>query len=280
MNPNSRKSFEWMVYLQQRQRAMLKDRDDVLLELYKLCDNDRQVELLKDLITRFDFFDEDIYNLALFEIVKYILRLGCSIDEIAIVAFCRDHSADSSLAVLNDIKVPLSKAFGRSIKTINRFDKIVANYNKGIKHFIAVDEFIGSGHTLSNRHKEFINFRLPGATIDYCLVAGMEDAVRIAKDEGINLCVGYTMKKGISGFYSGEKLSHSLEDMCLLENKLAQSIGSLLLDDYRFGYRQSEALYSKRYANVPNNVFPIFWWKRGKQGNDRITLFDRVQDGY
>lgn len=71
MNPNSRKSFEWMVYLQQRQRAMLKDRDDVLLELYKLCDNDRQVELLKDLITRFDFFDEDIYNLALIEIVNY-----------------------------------------------------------------------------------------------------------------------------------------------------------------------------------------------------------------
>lgn len=276
-----RKEFEWVVSLQQKQKAMLKNKTDMLYELYELCETEQQRDLLKDLIVRFDCFDEDVYNLALLSMVEYISSLGYNWDETAIVAFCHNSSADSSQRLLNDIKVPLYKACNCNVVTINRFDRIERFYRRlAIKHFIAIDEFIGSGQTILNLHNDFTKKSLAGATIDYCLIAGMEDAIINARANGLNVKVEYSMKKGISAYYSGESLKDRIQDMTFLEDKLASQVGDLLLSDYHLGYRQSEALYSKLYANVPNNVFPIFWWKRYKKGTSRMTIFDRVQDGY
>ena len=44
--------------------------------------------------------------------------------------------------------------------------------------------------------------------------------------------------------------------------------------------RESEALFCRKSKNVPNNVFPIFWWKRYADNSDRKTLFIRSQSGY
>ncbi len=277
----SRKEFEWVVSLQQKQRAMLKDKSDMLFELYELCDTEQQKDLLRDLIIRFNCFDEEIYNLALLSMANYISGLGYNWAETAIVAFCHNSSADSSQRLLQDIKVPLYKLCNYNILSINRFDRIERFYRRNaIKHFIAVDEFIGSGQTILNLHKEFLDKPFKDATIDYCLIAGMDDSINKVREGGLNIRVEYPMKKGITAYYSGECLRDRIKDMSCLEDKLAVKIGDLLLEDHHLGYGQSEALYTKLYANVPNNVFPVFWWKKYKQGNNRLTLFDRVQDGY
>lgn len=78
-----RKEFEWVVSLQQKQKAMLKNKTDMLYELYELCETEQQRDLLKDLIVRFDCFDEDVYNLALLSMVEYISSLGYNWDETA-----------------------------------------------------------------------------------------------------------------------------------------------------------------------------------------------------
>ena len=53
-----------------------------------------------------------------------------------------------------------------------------------------------------------------------------------------------------------------------------------LLKDNNFGYNHAEALYCRKYGNIPNSVFPIFWWKQYKDGSPRSPLFVRVQHGY
>ena len=276
----TRNAYNWIFSLSRKQTAMLKGKDVALAELYDLCDNDIQRNLIKDLIIRFHCFDEEIYNLALMQIVEYISNLGYNIQDTAIVAFCHDSSADSSQEVLQDLKVPITKKLNYTIKTINRFDHLQRIYNVGYRHFIAVDEFVGSGQTICNRYKDFLSKNLKNATIDFCLVAGMSDAISYARSKGINVYVAYEMQKGISNYYDGKELETNKREMSLLESKLADTINQTKLNDYLFGYGQSEALYSRLYKNVPNNVFPLMWWKRYKNNLSRNTIFDRVQDGY
>lgn len=276
----TRNAYNWIFSLSRKQTAMLKGKDVALAELYDLCDNDIQRNLIRDLIIRFHCFDEEIYNLALMQIVEYISNLGYNIQNTAIVAFCHDSSADSSQEILQDLKVPITKRLNYTIKTINRFDRIQKAYNSGYRHFIAVDEFLGSGQTICNRYKDFSGKNLKDATIDFCLVAGMSDAISYARGKGINVYVAYEMQKGISYYYKGTELDTNKKEMSLLESKLADTINMTNLNDYLFGYGQSEALYSRLYKNVPNNVFPIMWWKYYKDHTNRNTLFDRAQDGY
>ena len=71
----TRNAYNWIFSLSRKQTAMLKDKDVALAELYDLCDNDIQRNLIKDLIVRFHCFDEEIYNLALMQIVEHISEL-------------------------------------------------------------------------------------------------------------------------------------------------------------------------------------------------------------
>lgn len=274
-----RKEFEWIFSLQHAQKTMLKGKDSALSELYGICDNQNQRNLLKDLIIRFNCFDEEVYNLALIEITNFVACLGYDPKKTAIVALCHDSLADSSQVVLNDLKIYINNKTGISV-FINRFDKIVKHYKTGIRFFIAVDEFIGSGQTINNRYDEFNNKKLIDAKINFCIIAGMKDAIDICKPKGIELYVTYIMEKGISGYYSGTTLSAYIYEMNRLEQNLARFIDQTHLIDYKFGYKKSEALYSRLNKNIPNNSFPIFWWKMNKESKNRLTLFDRVQDGY
>ena len=275
----NKKEYNWILSLLTKQKKMLRGHDQALDELYKVCDNDCQRTLLKDLIIRFNCFDDDVYNMALLDLSTHIASLGYPIDKIALVAVCHDSEADSSQAVLNDLKVYVQRSCG-SVKYINRFDKIPKYYNEGIRHFIAVDEFSGTGQTLCNRYKQFVSNHLSGATIDFCVIAGMKAAENRCREQGLDLYLIYSMERGISDYYTGESLALSISEMQSIELKLAEKINRTVLSSYNFGYGRSESLYTRLDRNVPNNVFPVFWWKRYKDNTDRVPLLYRVQDGY
>lgn len=277
----SKKKFNWIMSLLESQSTMLKGKDEALLELYNICDTEKQKALIKELLLRFNCFEQEIYNLTLIGIAKYVKSLNYPKEKTAIVAFCNNTEADSSQEVLQDLKIPIAKIFKSELLSINRFDKILSSYtNKGIRHFIAVDEFTGSGKTIISRNKNFTSLKLSDATIDYCLIAGMEDALNIAMDNGLKVHIEYVMKKGINGYYRGERLKEHIKEMKELESKLAKVIDKTQLNEHNFGYGHSESLYTHLYKNIPNNVFPIFWWKKYENNNNRVTLFDRVQNGY
>jgi len=259
---------------------MLNGKDESLLELYRLCDHDFQRNLLKKLLINFDCFDDDIYNLALIEMASYIIDLDYPKEKTAIVALCHDSNADSSQAILQDIKVPLARLSGTTYKTINRFDKIRKAYNEGYRYFIGIDEFSGSGGTVINRFNDFVRQNYSGAMINFCIMAGMLRAKDLAENNNVPIHIVYQMKRGISDYYNDEDLVNNMRWMYDLENKLAFQIEDTDLRDYHMGYQQSESLFVRLNRNVPNNVFPVFWWKAYANKNRRLTLFDRVQDGY
>jgi hypothetical protein len=89
--------------------------------------------------------------------------------------------------------------------------------------------------------------------------------------EGYFACIW--LSRGISDAYVGDTLVERTQSMIELEALLAESFRGRKLSLYNFGYRRSEALYSLEAYNIPNNVFPIFWWPSLKSGKPRNTMF-------
>ena len=261
MSSYSHKEYDWMFNLMRRQKSMLTMREAELIELYRFCDDDEQRRLIEELLIRFYCLEPDVYAMILQEAVNYICSLGYNAEESALVAFCHDSSADSSQVVLDDMKVPMALKGYSSIRTINRFDRIERVYktSKGsIKHYIAVDEFAGSGQTLESRVRDFNKLHLQGVSIDYVFLTGMKDAIAKGKQLGNSVFAVLEMEKGISDYYKGVELDFKRSIMQTLERKLAAKINNTDLQDYLFGYHRTESLYCRPNKNVPNNDFPIF----------------------
>jgi len=49
------------------------------------------------------------------------------------------------------------------------------------------------------------------------------------------------------------------------------------LNQYHLGRKESESLFWIRNRSIPNNVFPIFWWKLNKKKSSRKPLFHHAK---
>lgn len=259
-----------------------RETDDAVFELIRFCETENEKKLLDCMMSD---FSKNILNDV--EANKYIMQMARQIgqmnypkDTTAIIAMSYDTKADGSQEVLNQLKVPLELNKVSYKCTETRFAFIERLHNNGIRHFIIVDDFIGSGKTVKNRYQKFQNLNYSDSTINFFFLAGMNKAMSFCKNYGIPAHCAYTMKKALSGHYDREELLWRVSAMRSLESKLAPQIGNTLLKDHNFGYNHAEALYCRKYGNIPNSVFPIFWWKQYKDGTPRTPLFVRVQDGY
>lgn len=138
------------------QKEFLLEKDDILSELYDLCDDEEQRNLVKQLLINFSLMDEDVYNLCLKDMSNNIVNRGYSLDECLLVATAHDHLPDSSQSVLQDIKFYMELAGFPSDNYCNRFDRCLKKRDfQSIRHFFILDDFVGSGSTLLNRKDEF-----------------------------------------------------------------------------------------------------------------------------
>lgn len=265
------------------QLEMLRNREDSLTELYDICENKDQLELVKELITDFSEMNDEVYNLCLLEMANVIIGKGFSLDECFVVAMAHDHTPDSSQNVLQDLKLHLGMKGFPSKNYCNRIDRSWKKDFLHIRHFFVVDDFVGSGSTVLNRKKEFerrMNEMHRPFTLHFVTVAGMKFAIDYLCQQGVDLFCCYPLLKGISEKYPTGEVEHKLAIMGQLEAKLASKVNSTSLSDYHLGYKESESLFCRRNRNIPNNVFPLFWWKGYADGIKRNTLYTRVQDGY
>lgn len=262
-------------------KADIQKRQRGIEEMYDLCDNDEQRSLVKDMIMDFSEMNDDVYNLCLLDMVDAIISKGYSLDECLVVAMAHDHSPDSSQAVLQDIKTYLVANNFPNGNYCNRFDHSLRPRFKNIHHYFIVDDFVGSGSTISSRNAELAK-KLAGKqyTVHFVVAAGMQYAIDMLRANGIDIHCSYLMKKGISEKYDSAIVPHKLQLMTDLETKFAAIIKKTELKDHHLGYNQSEALFCRKYRNIPNNVFPLFWWKRYANNSVRDTMFDRNQDDY
>ena len=82
------------------------------------------------------------------------------------------------------------------------------------------------------------------------------------------------LSKGISELAPEDKREVYTLEMLNMENHL--KFAGKQRQKYSFGYGQSETLFSIDSTNVPNNVFPIFWWKLIEPGVEREPILRRL----
>lgn len=246
----------------------------------------QQAELTRSLLDRFYFVDEDKRNELYLSMVDHISSLY-DIDTV-ISSFTIDSHNDSSHMVLNQLKVLLYGAGITRFNHVTRLSDLQKKSKKTLKfpdanRLILVDEFCGSGQTIRSRISWIRNYRPQIEHIHFCLMVGMEHALSELKHDypDIDFFFAKTLRKGICGEYTGDELVRNVITMLHIERNLSESVNQKLLEDYSFGYGKAQALIGfSNFGNIPNSVFPLFWWPKSANGTKRNTLFIRCEDGF
>jgi hypothetical protein len=258
----------------------LKYKRTALVDLYNLCDTKSQQQLIVELITRFEFVDENKTREMVTDIKNVIENVwDCRWDNSYLISIAdvRDNGIDGSVAGAQLLKNKFDewgeRNFFRSIG-------VGAHNIPDNSNAILFDDFIGSGTTIKGKIEYFrriITQRgLQNITL-YVLAFGcMEQAYNSLLNFGPNIYAKFILKKGISDNYLGLSRIDKVSDMILLEKKLSQKYKRYKLGYYNFGYKKTEALYSFQDYNVPNNVFPIFWWPQLMNKQNRNLLVRRA----
>ena len=263
-------------------RALTND-EEALNELVAICDTDEKYALLDELLSRFYYMDDDDYQRRIGQIADHIIRMKYAPDKTVIMAMAHEHESDGSQDVLNALQAALELKGYSGFATDSRMDQKVEknHYNKGIRNYVIVDDFIGTGGTALKRYHAFVKMlNKSDIHVSFCIVSGMRFGVDYCHHNRMPLYCPVQLSKGLSEVYKGFELSVKVFTMKELEMNLARQIGKLELATYSMGWGKAEALFYREGRNVPNNVYPIFWWKKYRDGSKRKTLFTRRQNGY
>ncbi len=120
---------------------------------------------------------------------------------------------------------------------------------------VLVDDFVGSGQTVVEALdflKSNIQEDLPQNNIKVVCLVAMQEGINRLNQEGIEVYSNHICERGISDYYTGEKLERAQAIMESIENSIKR-----LEEEFRFGYHRSEALVCME--RCPNNTFPIYW---------------------
>lgn len=254
-----------------------------LEELVAICDTDEKYSLIDELLSRFYYMDDEDYQNKIGQIANHIISMKYEPDKTVIMAMAHDHETDGSQDVLNALQIALELRGYNGFSTDSRMDQKVEkkHYKKGIRNYVIVDDFVGTGRTAYNRFRTFVdNLNKDDIHISFCVVSGMKFGVDYCHHNRMPLYCPLQLSKGLSGYYKGFELSVKVYTMKELEMNLANRINKLELATYTMGWGKAEALFYREGRNVPNNVYPIFWWKMYRDGRARNTLFHRRQNGY
>lgn len=117
----------------------------------------------------------------------------------------------------------------------------------------------------------------PDIKIFLVSLACMQGALNVIKSLKIEFFAPVILKKGISDYYEGKILKNNINNMRNLESKLYPKYKNLRLSNFNFGYGKAESLFAIEGLNVPNNVFPIFWWPLLIEERERNTILKRIR---
>ncbi len=255
----------------------LKNRGDKLTELVDEFGDDRKIQLIFELIDRFLVVDHLMIGKALDAIADQISE-GWKLPENStqIVATSFDEFADSGQAVLHALKPTLAKrklAYPL-INLVGKSTRKLANW----PNVVLVDEFSGTGKTIVGRIEYLrADAEKRGAQLNVhvALIACMKSAKAAIEQTGVAVYAHNFLGKGISDYHDGEERTSRLDIMDEMEASLAQQWRGKPLP--KLGYGEAEALYAAEAWNVPNSVFPVFWWPKRHNESDRSVLFSRME---
>lgn len=254
-------------------------------ELMAFCANRDEIRIVCDLLSRLTFLDYKMQATFCSEMVKKIkCEWALPISETQVVAITTGSDPDSAQVIVQMLKVAFAREGWSSVKLVNRFGKCLQTLVQHPK-IVLVDEFIGSGTTILNRIKQLRSNcdklvsegKMSGDyEIKVCVIASLEDARAVVESEGVEIHAELWLKKGITQHYIGRALRKACKCMLRMESRLLWNERD---EEFPFGYKRSEALFAVQDGNASNNLFPVFWWERLKNGKIRKPLFIRKEHG-
>lgn len=257
--------------------------------------NEEERNLIKKLFPLFRIMNYNEIIDKLVEITSTITEdWQCTPQNTIIVAICKNSKPDGSQWMVDSLKTKFEGYEWGENNICNRFDEFLLSDKIMTKrNIILCDDFIGSGKTIASRIKEinkkideknnnrkwwqFWKPKLRNINIYIVGIAGMEDSHSVIMQNGTSDChIGLWLKKGIRDRFQAIEKEHNVKIMKGIELKLAKNIKKNKLKDVNFGWKEAEALFYFDGRNIPNNVFPIFWWPKLENGQDIIPLFKRA----
>lgn len=258
--------YEWLTY-----------EPEALFDLWCLSENTEQKNLIEHLIKNFSFIDSRKLTLASQSISNQIeVAWELAPSNTFLLATCDDRKPDGSQSIIQILK----NKFSINWKESNFYNSlpIGANEISDNSNIILIDDFIGTGDTIKRKLK-YLNStiekrKLENVTINIISLAAMDFSKDVLDSLGVDYYSVHWLKKGINELIEEGERDAATQSMNQLENKLKKEYHGRKLP--KFGYKNSEALYAMEANNIPNNVFPIFWWPFYKGGELRKTLFRRI----
>ncbi len=257
------------------------DKQEVLEHLlYKECSSHKARELLIELIKRFEFLDNDRYQILMRQIAREIVADPHLHEQSTLIAAMSVGSgADSGQAIIYSLKtlLPEQKWWKHTLvnDALHAFKTFTRN--APLKDIILVDEFIGTGQTVIGRVKtiqaQFSGSKIEDFTIQVKVLAATEAGIKNIEAEGIKITAQVIIKKGITDYYNEQAAEEKKQVMLKLEGILSKDFSGREMPT--MGYGQAEALYYRKDTNLPNSVFPIFWWAEYSNKKPRDTLLIR-----
>jgi hypothetical protein len=258
--------YEWLTYEPQ-----------ALFELWCLSENNEQKDIIEFLIKNFSFINGRSLSEGSQIIAKHIENeWNLHSNNTFLVATCDDSKPDGSQSLVQNLK----NKFSINWKESNFYHSLPVGVNEipNNSNLILVDDFIGTGDTISRKLKYVISTiekrGFDGISIKIVSLAAMKFAQEVLDSLNVDYYCVHWLNKGISELVSEEKREVATKSMEELEKKLQKNYHGKNLPN--FGYKKSESLFALESNNIPNNVFPIFWWPFLKGGIPRKTMFKRV----
>jgi len=259
------------------EQEWLEDESEALIDLWNLCKFSSEQELVYSLLLRFKYIDSKELKRLGVQVANYILdSWQLPSKGTRIIAVSDKRNADGSQMFIQSLKNKFVESKWKEYNFINNIGDgqrlTRKNYN-----IILLDDFIGTGETIEKRvnwFKEKISGKVNVSIRVVCLAA-MEISRKKLDSMGLEYYSPIWLKRGISDYFKGSDLKDAIKDMKRLESEFEPRYNGQNLPS--FGFKKSEALFTIEAFNVPNNVFPIFWWPVLKNYIFRKTLLKRLR---
>lgn len=260
-------------------QVWLQEESEALIELWNLCKFESEQELVFNLLMRFNYIASGDIKKYGKEIADHILNIwNLQWKGTRIVAVSDNREADGSLMFIQSIK---NKFVTNNWKENNFINNIGDGQRLARKNYniILLDDFIGTGDTIKRRiewfQQKLSEKKKENVTLYVICLAALEVAKPILDSMGVKYFSPLWLKRGISDHFSGDELKSAIENMKRIETEFAPKYNGQPMPS--FGYKKSEALFAIDAFNVPNNVFPVFWWPVLNNLEQRNTILKRLR---
>lgn len=258
------------------------------------CASIEDIDIICELINNFTFLTStEMHETYLRGISHMKIEWELDPNETLLMAVANSsEEPDSSHAMSQGMKATLARGdwtatIRPSMNHLNRDLK-----KQRYKNIVLIDQFIGTGNTIKGKIK-FVNDRVAeveaneGIKVDYNLyvysVASMESsrvlieaAGEAASCDKFSFFSQFELPKGISDSFPADQVADKIDRMLAMESDLDQDPAKYNMVEFpSLGFGQAEALFAIEHENIPNSVFPIFWWKYLNNGSLRQTPFVR-----